>query len=49
MSRKLLTESGLSIAELALIPGFANQSHFTAAFSKAMDMPPARYRQTSTA
>lgn len=49
MSRKLLTDSGLSIAELALICGFANQSHFTAAFSKAMDMPPARYRQTSTA
>lgn len=45
LSRKLLVETDMGIAELALVCGFANQSHFTAAFSRAMGISPARYRQ----
>lgn len=41
----LLAEDKLDIAELALSCGFANQSHFTAAFSKAVGTTPARYRR----
>lgn len=43
--RELLTASDMGIAELALACGFSNQSHFTAAFSKAMGISPARFRQ----
>ena len=44
-SRMLLAESDIGIAELALICGFASQSHFTTAFSKAVGISPARFRR----
>jgi AraC family transcriptional regulator len=44
-SRLLLAEGRLGIAELALACGFANQSHFTAAFTKAMGVSPGRFRR----
>lgn len=44
-ARSLLLNSELPLAELALSCGFASQSHFTAAFTKAMGMPPGRYRK----
>lgn len=44
-ARQMLTENRLSIAELALACGFANQSHFTAAFTRAMGVSPGRYRR----
>lgn len=46
---KLLVEDKLDIAELALICGFANQSHFTSAFTKAVGTSPARYRRMKRA
>jgi|GEM_PF-822990 len=39
-----LADPSVSIAETALACGFANQSHFTAAFSRSMGISPARYR-----
>lgn len=42
---KLLVEDTLDIAGIALSCGFANQSHFTSAFTKAMGISPARYRR----
>jgi AraC-like DNA-binding protein len=44
-SKKLLAEGVMGIAELALACGFANQSHFTAAFTKASGISPARFRR----
>ncbi|KPF72493.1 hypothetical protein IP88_09835 [alpha proteobacterium AAP81b] len=44
-ARALLSGDHMSIAELALACGFANQSHFTAAFTKAMGVSPGRYRR----
>ena len=44
-ARRLLQEGKLPLAELALECGFASQSHFTAAFTKAMGVPPGRYRK----
>lgn len=44
-ARRMLSEDRLSIAELALACGFANQSHFTAAFTRAMGVAPGRYRR----
>lgn len=44
-ARSLLLTSELPLAELALACGFASQSHFTAAFTKATGMPPGRYRR----
>jgi AraC-like DNA-binding protein len=44
-SRTLLAESKMGIAELALACGFANQSHFTSAFTKASRISPARFRR----
>jgi AraC-like DNA-binding protein len=42
---RLLSEDSMSIAEVALACGFANQSHFTAAFTRSMGISPGRYRQ----
>ncbi|MBY0581403.1 MAG: AraC family transcriptional regulator [Sphingomonas sp.] len=47
-ARRLLTSTDMPLAELALACGFANQSHFTAAFTRAMGIPPARYRRLAT-
>lgn len=44
-ARRLLSNTDLPLAELALACGFANQSHFTAAFSRATGLSPARYRR----
>jgi AraC-like DNA-binding protein len=44
-SRALLAESNIPLAELALACGFANQSHFTAAFTKATGVAPGRFRR----
>ena len=45
-ARLMLLGSDMPLAELALSCGFASQSHFTAAFSKAMGVSPGRYRRT---
>lgn len=45
--RYLLATTDMGIVELALACGFSNQSHFTAAFSKAMGISPARFRQVA--
>jgi AraC family transcriptional regulator len=42
----LLTENAMPLAELALECGFANQAHFTAAFSRELGVSPGRYRRT---
>lgn len=44
-ARTLLATTQMPLAELSLACGFANQSHFTAAFSRAMGISPARYRR----
>lgn len=46
-ARTLLATSSTGLAELALACGFSNQSHFTAAFTRAMGMAPGRYRATT--
>lgn len=46
-ARALLATDKMSIAELAQCCGFANQSHFTTAFSQATGMSPARFRQAT--
>lgn len=45
-ARLMLLDAEMPLAELALSCGFASQSHFTAAFSKAMGVSPGRYRRT---
>lgn len=44
-ARLLLSNSDLGLAELALSCGFASQSHFTAAFTKAVGVSPGRFRR----
>lgn len=48
-SRALLVENNLDIAQVALLCGFSSQSHFTAAFTKAVGTSPARYRRNGLA
>lgn len=45
-ARQLLSENTMPLAELALECGFANQAHFTAAFSRELGISPGRYRRT---
>jgi len=45
-ARRLLAEGNMPLAELALACGFASQSHFTAAFTKAMGTSPGKFRKT---
>lgn len=40
----LLTNSSLSIAEIAYACGFSSQSHMTTVFGKRVGVPPAQYR-----
>lgn len=42
---RLLASGDLDMASVALACGFANQSHFTSAFTKAMGISPGRYRR----
>lgn len=44
-ARQLLSENTMPLAELALECGFANQAHFTAAFSRELGISPGRYRR----
>jgi AraC family transcriptional regulator len=44
-ARRLLTEDGLSIAEIAIAVGFANQSHFTESFRQIVGTTPKLYRE----
>lgn len=44
-ARQLLAAGTLPLAELALECGFANQAHFTAAFSRELGISPGRYRR----
>jgi AraC-like DNA-binding protein len=44
-SRKLLTTTSKSVAEVASATGFYDQSHFTKRFRQATGMTPLRYRQ----
>ena len=44
-ARHLLAEDAMPLAELALECGFANQAHFTAAFSREIGISPGRYRR----
>ena len=43
-AKSLLAESSLPLAEMAAQLGFADQSHFTAAFRRRMSMTPRSYR-----
>lgn len=44
-ARQLLADNAMPLAELALECGFANQAHFTAAFSRELGISPGRYRR----
>ncbi len=44
-AKALLAEGDLNLAETALACGFADQSHFTAAFRKLVGMTPGSYRR----
>jgi AraC family transcriptional regulator len=48
-AKTLLSESDLPLAEVALQLGFADQSHFTAAFRRATSMTPRVYPNASAA
>ena len=44
-ARKMLLHEDVPLAELSLACGFANQSHFTAAFTREIGMSPGRFRR----
>lgn len=44
-AKQLLREADLPLAQIALASGFANQSHLTQAFKRALGLTPASYRQ----
>lgn len=44
-ARQMLADDSMPLAELALECGFANQAHFTAAFSREVGISPGRYRR----
>lgn len=45
-ARRILTSSTEPLAQVAVQCGFADQSHFTACFSRRVGITPARYRQS---
>ncbi|MFO6445926.1 helix-turn-helix domain-containing protein [Erythrobacter sp. NE805] len=45
-ARRLLADDAIPLAQLALECGFANQAHFTAAFTRELGISPGRYRRT---
>jgi AraC family transcriptional regulator len=44
-ARKLLTATDLSLAQVATESGFADQSHFTLVFKRALGVTPRAYRR----
>jgi AraC family transcriptional regulator len=46
-ARGLLLESELALADVALVCGFADQSHFTRIFARLIGVPPGNYRRTA--
>lgn len=46
-AQRLLSDSQLSLVQIALECGFASQSHFTSVFSKVIGTSPGRYRRES--
>lgn len=44
LGKRLLTDPGLSLAEIAFACGFSNQSHFTKVFKEHMGATPGAYR-----
>jgi AraC family transcriptional regulator len=45
-ARRLLTETGISISRISLDCGFADQSHFTRVFTRAVGHTPFNWRRT---
>jgi len=48
MAKQLISESSLSLAQVAQNCGFSSQSSFTQAFSNLYNIPPARYRRDNS-
>jgi AraC-like DNA-binding protein len=44
-ARRLLTSTGMSLADIALACGFFDQSHMNLTFTRLLGMPPLRYRR----
>jgi AraC-like DNA-binding protein len=44
-AKRLLINSSLTLADISLTCGFADQSHFTRAFAKAIGVPPGTWRR----
>jgi AraC family transcriptional regulator len=44
-AKRLLADAGRSVGDVALECGFADQSHFTASFRKAVGVPPGAWRR----
>jgi len=47
-AQMLLSQEDMSVAEIALTTGFADQSHFTNAFRRLTGIPPHRYRMQNS-
>ena len=45
VAKQLMTDRGLSLAEIAVAAGFANQSHFTRVFSSLAGVSPGEWRR----
>ena len=43
-ARELLSDTSMPLAEVALVAGFSNQSHFTCRFREQIGMTPSSYR-----
>ncbi|HEY4292442.1 AraC family transcriptional regulator [Luteibacter sp.] len=46
-ARELLRDTALSLADIALACGFAEQSHFTRVFTRTVGMPPGAWRRAA--
>jgi len=46
-ARELLRDTSLSLADIALACGFAEQSHFTRVFTRTVGMPPGAWRRAA--
>ena len=44
-AQRLLRETSMSVANIALEVGYCDQSHFTRTFRQIVGMPPARWRK----
>jgi AraC family transcriptional regulator len=47
-AKRLLIETKMPVAELALVCGFSSQSHFTVAFRKHAGLTPRKYRAAAS-